>query len=198
MGAADLLQHLRAAGFAVSLNQAGGITIAPASRLTDADRQALRQSRAEVLALLGGSQPENANEEKHLRQFDGAPKPTTPEAVQPIASAVKQRRDMASTALRRPEGTARHEPSPQRDARRPHLARWVDSDDELERHLDRLDARDADFVDHRMCAECSHLMGNGRCLAATRGRIQGAGRYLEPLRLELWRCEGFGLRKGLT
>jgi hypothetical protein len=52
MGAPDLLQHLRGAGFKVSAADGGGIRIAPAGALTDAHRQAIRDHRAELLALL--------------------------------------------------------------------------------------------------------------------------------------------------
>ena len=55
MGAPDLLQLLRGAGFTVSPANGGGIRIAPASALTDAHRQAIRDHRAELLVLLAGT-----------------------------------------------------------------------------------------------------------------------------------------------
>lgn len=54
MGAPELLQHLRAAGFAIAPAERGGIRVMPAGALSDADRQAIRDHRAELLALLGG------------------------------------------------------------------------------------------------------------------------------------------------
>lgn len=54
MGAPELLQHLRAAGFALAPAEGGGIRVAPAGTLSDADRQAIRDHRAELLALLDG------------------------------------------------------------------------------------------------------------------------------------------------
>ncbi len=52
MGAPDLLQHLRGAGFTVTPADGGGIRIAPSHALTDDHRQAIRNHRAELLALL--------------------------------------------------------------------------------------------------------------------------------------------------
>lgn len=54
MGAPDLLQHLRGAGF--RLDVAGDkLMVAPAAALTDAYRQAIREHRTELLALLAGT-----------------------------------------------------------------------------------------------------------------------------------------------
>ena len=56
MGAADLLRHVRAAGF--TIDQAGDkLLVTPASMLTDELRAALRASKPEVLALLARSAP---------------------------------------------------------------------------------------------------------------------------------------------
>lgn len=52
MGAPDLLRHLREAGFTVAPADGGGIRVAPSASLTDAHRQAIRDHRAELLALL--------------------------------------------------------------------------------------------------------------------------------------------------
>ena len=52
MGAPDLLQHLRDAGFTVAPADGGGIRVAPSASLTDAHRQAIRDHRAELLSLL--------------------------------------------------------------------------------------------------------------------------------------------------
>jgi hypothetical protein len=53
MGAPDLLRHLRGAGFTLALAD-GGIRVAPARDLTDAQRETIRTHRAELLALLSG------------------------------------------------------------------------------------------------------------------------------------------------
>lgn len=51
MGAPELLQHLRGAGFTIDAID-GGIRVAPASALTDAQRQAVRTHKPQLLALL--------------------------------------------------------------------------------------------------------------------------------------------------
>ena len=51
MGAPELLQHLRGAGFTIDAVD-GGIRVAPASALTDAQRQAIRTHKPQLLVLL--------------------------------------------------------------------------------------------------------------------------------------------------
>jgi|GEM_PF-2088144 len=51
MGAPDLLRHLRDAGFTLTLAD-GGIRVAPGKLLTDAQREAIRTVRGELLVLL--------------------------------------------------------------------------------------------------------------------------------------------------
>lgn len=70
--------------------------------------------------------------------------------------------------------------------------------DQAEELAEYLMLRDHDGDDRRMCVECSHLGDGGRCLAAARGRLLGAARWLEPVPTILHRCEAFGLRKGLV
>jgi hypothetical protein len=55
MGAPDLLQHLRGAGFDLAVTADGGIKVTPASALADVDRLAIRANRAGLLALLAGA-----------------------------------------------------------------------------------------------------------------------------------------------
>ena len=57
MGASDLLQHLRGSGFSLAGAENGGIHIAPFSKLSDDHRQAIRDNKAELLALLASEQP---------------------------------------------------------------------------------------------------------------------------------------------
>lgn len=61
----------------------------------------------------------------------------------------------------------------------------------VERVTDRLILRDREGDDRRLCLECAHLAGSGRCGAAARGALRNADRRLEPLPLILQRCEGF-------
>jgi hypothetical protein len=58
--------------------------------------------------------------------------------------------------------------------------------------------RDRDGDDRRTCLECTYLGERGHCLAAAAGRLPGAGGQLAPVRDIVRRCEGFGLKKGLT
>ena len=60
MGAPDLLAYLRGAGFTLTLTGDGGLGIAPAGALTDDDRQAIRNQRFDLLALLTHSAPVSA------------------------------------------------------------------------------------------------------------------------------------------
>jgi hypothetical protein len=55
--ASELLERVRADGFTVTPGAAGTLVVAPASRLTDELRAALRCHKAEVLALLAGPPP---------------------------------------------------------------------------------------------------------------------------------------------
>lgn len=52
MGAPGLLQHLRGAGFRLSVLEGDRIRVAPAGALSDEQREAIRAYRAELLALL--------------------------------------------------------------------------------------------------------------------------------------------------
>jgi hypothetical protein len=63
---------------------------------------------------------------------------------------------------------------------------------------DKLLHRDRDSDDRRLCLECSYLGASGRCIRAATGRLSGASRDLHPVKTILQRCEGFGLRKGLS
>jgi hypothetical protein len=70
MGAPDLLQHLRGAGFDLSLTADGGIKVTPASALADADRHAIRAFRAELLALLARGNGGDLPAQQHVNAAD--------------------------------------------------------------------------------------------------------------------------------
>lgn len=73
MGAADLLAHVRAAGFTLDLAD-GKLLVTPASMLTDDLRAALRASKPEVLALLEGEHAADAaayEERAAIMKFEG-------------------------------------------------------------------------------------------------------------------------------
>ena len=88
-------------------------------------------------------------------------------------------------------------PTAQTTARLARMARLAWPEVKGQAAADRLDRRDAEADDRRMCVECSHLSDSGRCVAAAMGRLRGADRRHEPVPDLLQRCEAFGLRKGL-
>ena len=55
MSATDLLQHLRTTGFSVSVADGSGIRVAPAGALSTDQRQAIRDQKPALLALLAGA-----------------------------------------------------------------------------------------------------------------------------------------------
>lgn len=64
MSAADLLQHLRTTGFAVTAADGGGIRVAPAGTLSSDQRQAIRDYKPALLLLL-------ADDQAQADQLDG-------------------------------------------------------------------------------------------------------------------------------
>ena len=83
-------------------------------------------------------------------------------------------------------------------ARLARMARLGWAEEKARAAADRLERRDAEGADMRMCIECSHLGDSGRCIAAATGRLRNADRRHEPVADLLQRCEAFGLRKGLS
>ena len=57
MTAAKLLERVQAEGFTLTPGAAGTLVVAPASRLTEELRAALRSRKPELLVLLGGPHP---------------------------------------------------------------------------------------------------------------------------------------------
>ena len=60
MSAPELLHHLRGAGLVLTLTPDGALHVAPRSALTDAHRQAIREHRTELLALLAAEREAEA------------------------------------------------------------------------------------------------------------------------------------------
>lgn len=58
MGAPELLRQLRCAGFTLALTNTGLVEVAPASRLSDADRATLRAHRDDLARLLALTAPD--------------------------------------------------------------------------------------------------------------------------------------------
>lgn len=83
-------------------------------------------------------------------------------------------------------------------ARLARMVRLTWPEEKAQAAADRLERRDAEGDDMRMCIECTHLGDSGRCIAAATGRLRNADRRHEPVANLLQRCEAFGLRKGLS
>lgn len=175
MGAAELLRHLRGAGFHLKLTPAGGVYVGPRSALTDSHRSAIRAERnALVLALRAEGLPQPSL----LLQRSGDPL-LTPEQGDNCNAAG---RDDTETHVYR----ARKE-------RFTRMGRAADAGYLAE----RLTLRDRQYDDRRMCVECTALAEDGRCLAAASGSLPGASRELEPVQAILQRCESFSVALGL-
>jgi len=178
MGAPDLLQHLRAAGLALTVEE-DRLIVKPRERLTDPDREAIRAHRDELVQLLRPKPPAQTNSASAA-----SPSPPRPHALT---------RGEADTAHAGGWDDGEKARFTQRIAQ--FALRGFDQQD-AEDLADRLALRDRNGDDLRMCVECSHLGERGRCLAAAMGRLPGADRRLEPVPILLQRCEAFGLRKG--
>ena len=83
-------------------------------------------------------------------------------------------------------------------ARLARMVRLTWPEEKAQAAADRLERRDAEGDDMRMCIECTHLGDSGCCIAAATGRLRNADRRHEPVADLLQRCEAFGLRKGLS
>lgn len=186
MGARELLAELTGAGFSITAD-GDRLMIRPASKLTDPVRAALRESKAELIRLLGGARGAHSGGDlsrfgdearrgrftaEHGRLSECPPWP---------ASAVNWDDAEIDAFL----------------ARRDRLVRWGWPEPVADAYAERLVRRDRDGDDRRMCVECSALDPLGRCLVAAAGRLRGASRRLEPVPAVLQRCEGFMLAEGL-
>lgn len=68
------------------------------------------------------------------------------------------------------------------------------SPDDAEMLADRLNDRDMDGDDRRICLECEHMRRDGTCFAASIGKLfdsPGAGKLLPVLPRTLQRCASF-------
>jgi hypothetical protein len=169
MGAPDLLQHLRTAGFTLSIH-GERLLVAPAGSLTTELREAIRANKEVLVAALQA--PPERQSANPLLTVDQSDECHTPHWSDAELHAFSQRRTR--------------------------LLRWGCGESEADDLAERMTLRDRQGDDRRMCLECSNLGDTGRCIAAASGRIAGADRRVEPVRNILQRCEAFGLRKGLA
>ncbi len=170
MGAPDLLQHLRAAGFDVALTNDRRVSIAPARALTDAQREAIRAHRDDLVALLA-------------KRETSASSPIAATPVHPprLHALARAKADETHRVAWGDDVIARF------IARRDRLKRWgyADADDLAE----RLALRDQDADDRRLCIECRNCRPGLRCSASQRS---GFGPDLgRDLATRLHRCPAF-------
>ena len=195
MGAHDTLAALVGAGMTVSVD-GDCLLIRPSCGLTDAQRQAIRSEKVEILALLrteiAGRVVRPAMPAAPIKTVPPV-KATTLVGFITTASGgtsvlpPEERSPLEWTAVDVTRFTGRQS----------RLVRWGYGAEEADNIAERLTRRDQEADDRRLCLECADLRDNGRCSAAARGRIRGADRRLEPVVSVLQRCEAFGLRNGL-
>jgi hypothetical protein len=166
MGAPDLLLWFRRDGFALSLLPSGGLAVRPASMLTDAHRQALKDHKTAIVELLNG-------------------KPTvSSEADEPIA--LDRHCWPHTTAMNTAEidtFTARLNLLTERG---------LDAT-EAEMLADSLVARDRESDSRGLCLECLHLRrvtGMWKCNQWQRAGLPVADVPADLVKL-LQRCDGF-------
>ena len=176
MGATELLHDLRCAGLVLTLTPAGDLHVAPRSALTDDHRAAIRAQRDALLLALRA-------------EAETPPTPPPWRSGNPLMTPEQGNECHAGGW-----SDAEIEAFQRREARFTRMGRVADAE-----HLaERLTLRDRQHDDRRLCLECAALADNRRCLAASRGRLAGADRRLEPVPTILQRCEGFALAPGLT
>lgn len=139
MGAHELLLNLAARGIRLAV-QDGRLVVTPASRLTDSDRDAIRNCRGELLALLAQDQKPDPAEAKALppRQTlpegcpirgcppTGRPPPAPTSAITGLAPPAHQLAEATATAAQKARGCGPPTPpSPARQAADLNASRWM-------------------------------------------------------------------------
>jgi hypothetical protein len=166
MGAPDLLQWFRRDGFALSLLPSGGLAVRPASKLTEAHRQALKDHKAAIVDLLDGP-PTVSSEADELLDAD--------RHCWPLTTAMNTVEiDVFTLRL--------------------HLFTLRGLDDtEAESLADGLVVRDREADDRGLCLECAHLRrdaGMWKCNQRQRAGQAVADVPGDLVKL-LQRCDGF-------
>lgn len=178
MGAPDLLQHLRSAGFDLAVTPEGGLKVTPSSALDGANRKAIRDHKAALLALLMCSQPEDFQRDQTLSACTHAPIETVRDYDAEHAEPV----DLA------PDGKT--EAECERYAwRMERLTRWGWPLAEAQELAERLTRRDRTDDDRVTCTDCHHYRP-GRCGNRRRAglSVMDVGRDLAAT---LQQCPGF-------
>jgi hypothetical protein len=196
MGAPDLLQWFRRDGFALSLLPSGGLAVRPASKLTDAHRQALRDHKAEIVDALNSPAPvhdfdrEAFEERAAIMEHDGGMGRADAEAAAAVICGEVPDPDRHCWPHTKAMNTAEIDTF----MARLHLftERGLDGT-EAERLADCLVVRDREADGRGMCLECLHLRrgaGLWMCNQWQRAGQSGADVPGDQVKL-LQRCDGF-------
>lgn len=194
MGAPDVLQWFERDGLALSLLPSGGLAVRPASKLTDAHRQALRDHKAAIVDALNcpahaqDLDAEAFEERAGIAQFDGGSSRPDAEALAAQGMAFDPDRHCwphtnAMNTVEIDTYTARVHLFTKRGA----------STTEAEGLADALVRRDREADDRRLCLECSHLRrsaGLWRCGQSQRAGLAVAEVSGDVVNL-LQRCSAF-------
>lgn len=192
MGAPDLLQELRRAGFSLSVSPSGDLVVKPASKLTDDQRATIKAHKADILQALHSPAPpfdrEAYEERAAIIEHDGGLPRDQAEALAAEIHGEPLDPDRHSW----PHTEAMNTRELERFTQRVEVfTRRGVNPVKAERLADMLVKRDRVGDERRLCLECVGLDSKGRCTPARRGRIEGVSGLLEPVPHILHRCEGF-------
>ncbi len=142
MEASELLHHLREMGLVLTLTSAGGLHVAPREALTDYYRSAIRAQRdALVLALRTAAEPLSQPRPPHHR---GLPLMTPEQSDQCYAGGWN---DAEINTF---------------PAKKAWLISMGCGTDDAEHLAERMNLRDRQHDDRRLCLECAYLQGWSR------------------------------------
>ncbi len=188
MGAPDLIQGLRRAGFTLSVLPSGDLAVVPASKLTADQRAAIKASKPAIVQALHcpPTDREAIEERAAIMEYDGGLSRIEAEALAGITPDPDRHCWPHTTAMNTAEIDT--------FTARVHLfIRHGLDTTESEKLADKLVARDRDEDERRLCLECRNLRRSGglwRCGQPHRAGWAGADLPGDLVNL-LQRCEGF-------
>lgn len=188
MGAPDLIQGLRRAGFTLSVLPSGDLAVTPASKLTADERAAIKASKHAIVQALHcpPADREAIEERAAIMEYDGGLSRIEAEALAGITPDPDRHCWPHTTAM----NTAEIDTF---TARVLLFTRHGRDTTEAEKLADSLVTRDRQADDRRVCLECRNLRRSGglwRCGQPHRAGWAGADLPGDLVNL-LQRCEGF-------
>ena len=172
MGAPELLQHLQRRGVTLAPRDDGNLSVRPKGVLTDDERAQIRAHKPELIAYLRQQSQPPARIDWTQRARDYLAVVNLPPHLRELVGLSNNELYSMGARYRL---AARH---------------GLDMD-ATERLADDLLRRDRQGLDLHACVECRNLESSGRCAAARAGRLAGADRRFEPVKVELHRCLSF-------